>query len=81
MAKMLYVVLHEVGVTELHEAQQAFLQSRDILNNTTELLRIFGDAATRENVKGGAPCGETEHDREGGGLEERENRDTHPLIM
>ena len=81
LAKMLYNVLHEVGVTELHEAQQAFLQSRDILNNTTELLRVFGDAVTRENVKGGAPCGEKEKDRGGGGLGERVGRDTHPLIM
>ena len=77
LAKMLYNVLHEVGVTELHEAQQAFLQSRDILNNTTELLRIFGDAATRENVKGGAPCGEKEQDR-GGGRIRRERRQRHP---
>ena len=51
LAKMLYNVLHEVGVTELHEAQQEFLQSRDILNNTTELLRVFGDAVTKGNCK------------------------------
>ena len=39
---MLYDILHEVGVHELHDAQQAFLQSRDFLQNTTKLLRFSG---------------------------------------
>ena len=51
LSRMLYDILHEVGVHELHDAQQAFLQSRDILQNTTKLLRFFGDAVAENEEK------------------------------
>ena len=51
LSRMLYDILHEVGVHELHDAQQAFLQSRDILQNTTKLLRFFGDAVAENGEK------------------------------
>ena len=72
LTRMLYDILHEVGVHELHDAQQAFLRSRDILQNTTKLLRFFGDAVAENEEKKGEGGNEKNAKNERGEEEEEQ---------
>ena len=74
LSRMLYDILHEVGVHELHDAQQAFLQSRDILQNTTKLLRFFGDAVAENEGEKGEGGDKRNDEGEKGGKEEEQDK-------
>ena len=65
IATMLATVLRDVCSREIHEAQQAFLPSRNIMKNTTLLLRTYGDARTASD----------------GGGRDAENREDIPLLL
>ena len=65
IATMLATVLRDVCSREIHEAQQAFLPSRNIMKNTTLLLRTYGDARTASDGWEG----------------EAENREDIPLLL
>ena len=52
IATMFSTVMQEVCQREIHVAQQAFLPSRNIMRNTTLLLRTFGDARTSNEERG-----------------------------
>ena len=74
MSRMLYDILHEVGLHQLHDAQQVFLQSRDMLQNTTKFLRFFGDAVAENEGEKGEGGDKRNDEGEKGGKEEEQDK-------